>query len=227
MLSPGDLSSIEKEKIVQDMQTRYVPPNRSVTFQDQAGSDRIRSNSAVDSSKSRITKSASNLPTFQFSEQQLDDYAKGLRPNVEHDLEASDLVCFPDQKEQHRYIAGNFPTCQVPKFKRGCGTSIQSWFFQMETYFQFAGVPSDLWVREIIKQVHQCHFEELSVHALLPYPIFKQKMSKFFKAPDLTQSLMKECCEVQQEPDESLYDFMTRVQDLVEKAFRKFPDDTK
>ena len=97
----------------------------------------------------------------------------------------------------------------------------------METYFQFAGVPTDLWVRGIINQVHQCHFEELSVHALLPYPIFKQKMSKFFKAPDLTQSLMKEFCEVQQESDESLNDFMTRVQDLVEKAFRKLPDDTK
>ncbi len=97
----------------------------------------------------------------------------------------------------------------------------------METYFQFAGVPTDLWVRGIINQVHQCHFEELSVHALLPYPNFKQKISQFFKAPDLTQSLMKEFCEVQQDADESLNDFMTRVQDLVEKAFRKLPEDTK
>ena len=99
MLSPGDLSSIEKEKIVQDMQTRYVAPNRSVTFQDQAGSDRTRSTSVVDSSRFRSTRSASNLPTFQFSEQQLDEYAKGMRPNVEHEVEASDLVCFPDLKD--------------------------------------------------------------------------------------------------------------------------------
>ena len=64
MLSPGDLSSMEKEKIVQDMQSKYVPPNRSVTFQDQAVSDRTRSTSVVDSSKFRSTRSASNLPTF-------------------------------------------------------------------------------------------------------------------------------------------------------------------
>ncbi len=103
---------------MQDMQPRYIPPNRNVTFQDQAGNDRTRSNSVVDSSKSRPTRTASNLYTFQFNEQQLDDYAKGLRPNVEHEVEASDLVCFPDLKEQHRYIAGNFPTCQVISKKR-------------------------------------------------------------------------------------------------------------
>ena len=98
MLSPGELSAVEKEKIVQDMQPRYIPPNRNVTFQDQAGNDRTRSNSVVDSSKFRPTRSASNLATFQFSEQQLDDYARGIRPNVEQESDASDLVCFPDLK---------------------------------------------------------------------------------------------------------------------------------
>ena len=115
----------------------------------------------------------------------------------------------------------------IPKFKRGCNTSIQSWFFQMKTYFQFAGIPSDLWVSGNMNQVHQCHFEELLIHALLPYPTFKQKMCKFFKAPDCTESLMKEFCELQQEPYEVLNDFRSIVQDIVEKAFRKLPEDTK
>ena len=40
MLSPGELSAVAKEKIVQDIQPRYIPPNRNVTFQDQTGNDR-------------------------------------------------------------------------------------------------------------------------------------------------------------------------------------------
>ncbi len=101
-LSPGELSSVEKERFVQDMQTQYTSPNRTLTFENQVGKDRYRSPSVADISNFRPSRSASNLTTFRFTELELDYYAKAVKHHSGDDSDTSNPVCFPDQNEQPR-----------------------------------------------------------------------------------------------------------------------------
>ena len=117
--------------------------------------------------------------------------------------------------------------CTVPKFKRAGPIDIKAWMYQMENYFHFARLPQDQWVRGIIGNIHQQHFKEVKEHRHLAYPLFRAKILALFKEPDLKQAMMRELMAVKQETAESLAEFMARIQNLSDKAFRDQRDESK
>ena len=86
----------------------------------------------------------------------------------------------------------------------------------METYLKFSDLKSDKWVQGIIANFHGQHFKEVYAFRHDVYPVFREKVIRTYKQPNLRGALVKEWAEVRQEDNEDLVAFMWRVQDLVE-----------
>ena len=94
----------------------------------------------------------------------------------------------------------------------------------MEFHFEANSIPEEQWVKACIVNFHYDHFTEVKEHKLLPFRDFKAVMIELFKEPELTHSKMQELFQMQQDVDETAEEFMTRVRNLTEKAFRQVPD---
>ena len=117
--------------------------------------------------------------------------------------------------------------CNVQKYKRAGYLDIKSWVWQMENYFQFARVPQKQWVHGMIANMHPQHFLEVKSLRHLSYPVFRAKLLAIFKEPNLEQALMNELFQCKQGTEESLFEYMARVQNLVDKSFRRHDAESK
>ena len=70
----------------------------------------------------------------------------------------------------------------------------------------------------LVAHFDQKHFEEGWLLSHYSYDAFKRKVPKIFEVPDLSQATSRELFEMKQGTDETLEDFMTRVQFFVMKS---------
>ena len=68
------------------------------------------------------------------------------------------------------------------------------------------------------------HFPEVQPYKNYNYPEFRKKIIRIFKTPDLTDMNIKALISPQHKQDESVLEYMGRVQDNVAKAFPKLAD---
>ena len=67
-------------------------------------------------------------------------------------------------------------------------------------------------------------FPEVQPEKTYSHQKFRKKVISLFKTPDLTHVNIKELMSAQQKPDESVLEYMGRVQDNVANAFPKLAD---
>ena len=94
----------------------------------------------------------------------------------------------------------------------------------MEYYFSITGVPERKHVMGMINHFDTTHFAEVQPYKTYNYPEFRKKIIRIFKTPDLAHVNIKELMSARQKDDESVVDYMGRVQDNVAKAFPKLAD---
>ena len=94
----------------------------------------------------------------------------------------------------------------------------------MEYYFSLTGVQERKHVIGMINNFDTAHFAEAQPYKTYNYPEFRKKIIRLFSTPDLTNVNIKELMSAQQKQDESVVDYMGRVQDNVAKAFPKLAD---
>ena len=70
-------------------------------------------------------------------------------------------------------------------------------------------------------RLDQSHFEEVWPWRFITYEAFKRKILKFFERPDLSQAATRQLFETKQGTEETLDDYMSRVEFLVTKFFPK------
>ena len=75
--------------------------------------------------------------------------------------------------------------------------------------------------------IHPLHFKEIKSYRHLNYTLFRPKIISIFKEPDLRQAMMRELMTVQQESDESLAEFMAKIQNLADRAFHGQTEESK
>ena len=76
----------------------------------------------------------------------------------------------------------------------------------------------------MINHFDTTHFAEVQPYKTYSYPEFRKKIIRIFKTPDLAHVNIKELMSARQKDDESVVDYMGRVQDNVAKAFPKLAD---
>ena len=76
----------------------------------------------------------------------------------------------------------------------------------------------------LINAFDHVHFPEVQPYITFSYPEFRQKIIRIFKTPDLTHVTIKDLISAQQKQDESVLDYMGRVEDIVAKAVPKLAD---
>ena len=76
----------------------------------------------------------------------------------------------------------------------------------------------------MIKDFETTHFPEVQPKKTYNFHEFRKKIIRIFKTPDLSHVNIKELMSVRQKDDESVLDYMGRVQDNVAKAFPKLAD---
>ena len=76
----------------------------------------------------------------------------------------------------------------------------------------------------IINHFDSVHFHEVQPYKAYNYPEFRKTTIKIFKTTDLTHVNIKELMSAHQNPDESVLDYMGRVQDNGAKAFPSLTD---
>ena len=86
------------------------------------------------------------------------------------------------------------------------------------------GIPERKYVNGMINHFDTIHRPEVQLYKTYSYPEFRKKVISIFKFPDKTRINIKELMSAQQKPDESVLDYMARVQDNVAKAFPKLAD---
>ena len=101
------------------------------------------------------------------------------------------------------------------------------WISQMQNYFEIAGIERDKYVVGMINNFDPKHFVEVQQLKTYRYHAFCQHVKRVFKQPDMTQAHLKQTLSVQQNHDEPILEFMSRVQDGVAKAFPKLADPTR
>ena len=77
---------------------------------------------------------------------------------------------------------------------------------------------------EMINLFDKTHFPEVLPYKTYNYPEFRKKIIRIFKTPDLSHGNIKELMSARQKDDESVVDYMGRVQDNVAKSFPKLAD---
>ena len=88
----------------------------------------------------------------------------------------------------------------------------------MEYYFSIIGVPERKHLMGMINHFDIVRFPEVQPDKTYSYPEFRKKIIRIFKTPDLTHVNIKELMSAQQKLEESVLDYMSRVQDHVAKA---------
>ena len=73
----------------------------------------------------------------------------------------------------------------------------------------------------MINHFDPAHFPEVQPYQTKSYPKFRKKIISLFRTPDLPRGNIKELMIPQQKADESVLEYMGRVQENVAKAFRK------
>ena len=86
------------------------------------------------------------------------------------------------------------------------------------------GRPEKKSVKGKIKHLDQIHIPEVQSYKTYTNPEFRKNVIALFKPPDLSQVKIKELKSQQEKPDESVLEYMGRVQDNVAKAFPKLPN---
>ena len=76
-------------------------------------------------------------------------------------------------------------------------------------------------VQGLVAHFEQKHFEEVWPLLHYTYASFKRKVFKIFEQPDLSQATSRELFETNQATEETLDDYMSRVQFIVRKSFPK------
>ena len=94
----------------------------------------------------------------------------------------------------------------------------------MEYYFSITGVPERKHVMGMINHFDTTHFAEVQPYKTYSYPEFRKKIIRIFQTPDLSHVNIKELMSAHQKQDESVVEYMGRVQDNVAKAFPKLAD---
>ena len=96
--------------------------------------------------------------------------------------------------------------------------TIQSWFFQMESYFRTYRLPSDRCVDCCVSMFYGTNFDEVEPHKTLAYDAFKPVILELFRRPVLTQFKMQQLIELRQADKETPEEFMVRVCNLTQQA---------
>ena len=76
----------------------------------------------------------------------------------------------------------------------------------------------------MINHFDNVHFPEVQPNKTYSYPEFRKKIIRIFKTPDLSHVNINELMSARQKDDESVLDYMGRVQDNVAKAFPNLAD---
>ena len=76
----------------------------------------------------------------------------------------------------------------------------------------------------MINHFDTTHFAEVQPYKTYSYPEFRKKIIRIFQTPDLSHVNIKELMSAHQKQDESVVEYMGRVQDNVAKAFPKLAD---
>ena len=91
----------------------------------------------------------------------------------------------------------------------------------MEYYFSITRIAEKNHVNGMINHFDSIHVPEVRHYKTYSYPEFHKKVISLFKIPEKTPVNIKELMSAQQNPDESLFDNMDRVQENVANAFPK------
>ena len=91
----------------------------------------------------------------------------------------------------------------------------------MVYHFALIDAPRRKLVEGLVAHFDQKHFEEVWPLRHYSYEGFKRKVLKIFDEPHLAQATSRELFETKQGTEETLDDYMTRVQFLVTKSFPK------
>ena len=76
----------------------------------------------------------------------------------------------------------------------------------------------------MINHFDTTHFAEVQPYKTYSYPEFRKKIIRIFQTPDLSHVNIKELMSAHQKQEESVVEYMGRVQDNVAKAFPKRAD---
>ena len=91
----------------------------------------------------------------------------------------------------------------------------------MEYYFSLTGIPEKKHVKGMINHFDTFHFPEVRPEKTFSDPEFRKKVISLFKIPEKNRVTMRELMSPQQTSEESVWEYMGRVQDNVAKAFPK------
>ena len=91
----------------------------------------------------------------------------------------------------------------------------------MPYHFALIDDPRRKLVQGLVGPFEQKHFQEVWPLRHYSYEAFKRKVLKIFEEPDLTQATFRELFETKQGTEETLDDYMSRVQFLERKSFPK------
>ena len=93
----------------------------------------------------------------------------------------------------------------------------------MEYYFSLTWIPEKKHVKGMINHFNTIHFPEVRPEKTYSEPEFRKVIS-IFKIPEKNRVTMRELMSPQQTSEESVWEYMGRVQDNVPKAFPKLAD---
>ena len=104
---------------------------------------------------------------------------------------------------------------------------IRMWIENMESWFTLTKLSHKHYVQALINNFDPRHYHEVHPMAKWRYYDFRKEVLKIFETADMTQAYIRELFEAKQQPDETVPDYMARVQEGVSHAFHKLDDHHK
>ena len=114
-------------------------------------------------------------------------------------------------------LRGNMK-CKVERYQRGTDLTIKDWINQMETYFTVGQVTPEAFVSFMLMEIVPKHLNEIKEYQNLDYLAFLKKLLEVFEEPDMATAYLNALATVTQDGEETISNYMHRVQFLVHKA---------